>query len=51
MIIDSQVLHTGTDNIFSAQGNSVAVSPRRFKDIADDDETISKDAYNKIRKL
>ena len=51
MIIDSQVLHTGTDDIFSAHGNSVAVSPRRFKDIADDDESISKDAYNKITKL
>ena len=51
MIIDSQVLHTGTDDIFSAHGNSVAVSPRRFKDIADDDETVSKDAYNKITKL
>ena len=51
MIIDSQVLHTGIDDIFSAHGNSVAVSPRRFKDIADDDETVSKDAYNKITKL
>ena len=46
MIIDSQVLHTVTDDIFSAQGNSVAVSPRRFNDIADDDESISKNAYN-----
>ena len=48
MIIDSQVLHTGTDDIFSATGQKIVISPRRFKDIADDNEGISQNTYNNL---
>ena len=48
MIIDSQVLHTGTDDIFSVTGQKIVISPRRFKDIADDNEGISQNTYNNL---
>ena len=51
MIIDKQVLHTGTENIFSSRGEKVVISPRRFVDIADDNESVSQNEYNRLHDL
>lgn len=51
MIIDSQVLHTGTDDFFDVSNEKIIISPRRFTDIADDDKEISANAFKKLSTL
>jgi len=51
MIIDSQVLHTGTDDFFSVKNENIIISPRHFSKIADDNAEISANAYKKLHTL
>jgi len=51
MIIDSQVLHTGTDNFFLSKNEKIIISPRHFTKIADDNADISGNAYKQLHTL
>jgi len=51
MIIDEQALPEGIDLTFKYQDQDIIISPRHFADIANDDDIVSKQHYDRLSNM
>ena len=51
MIIDVQALPEGIDLTFKYQDQDIIISPRHFADIANDDDIVSKQHYDRLSNM